>query len=215
MYSVFKLLLLLNLCFLFARPVIAATVSASQTISDGTLNLRITSDACETDVGSPSLTFGATSFSFSSQTSTATLAPTSQRLCIENPTGTATWSVTIAPSGGSTAAWSNGSYTFDFNDISNSSDGVDTDSVGGRLWWTAGGSITGLSGCATTGISIGSASAFNEGVTDALTLLSAGGSAATYCRFTYSATSANLSQTIPASQPGGAPYTVNMVITVS
>lgn len=209
LFSLFFLLLL------FPFTIFAATVNVSQTISDGTLNLRITSDACVTDVSSPSLSFSTTAFSFSSQTSTATIAPSGARLCIENPTGTPTWSVTIAPSGGVTATWSNGSASFDFNDSSNASDGADADSVGGRLWWSAGGTVSGLGSCATTGITIGSAAAFSEGVIDALTLLSAGGSAATYCRFTYTATTTNMLQTIPSSQPGGTPYTVNMVITVS
>ena len=213
----FLCIVLITLHIVFpVRLAQAATVSASQTISDGTLNLRITSDACSTDVVSPSISFSSASFSFSSQSSTAVLAPSSQRFCIENPTATPTWSVTMAPSGGSTDAWSNGTNTFDFNDASNAVDGVgDADTVGGRLWWTGGGSISGISGCSTTGVSIGSASAFNEGSTDAITLLTASGSAATYCRFTYSASSANLTQTIPASQAGGSAYTINMVVTIS
>ncbi len=194
----------------------AATVGLSQTITDGTLNIRITSDACVTNVGSPSVGFSGASFSFATQASTGILGPSAQRLCIENPTNTPTWSVTLGATDGTTAVWSNGSHAFDFNDATASAaDGGDTDSVGGQLSWTAGGTVAGLNSCATTGVTVGSAAEFEEGVTDAITLLSASGSAAPYCQYTYTTAAPNLSQSIPASQAGGAPYTLNMTITIS
>lgn len=191
----------------------ASNTTLSQTISAGTLSVDIV-DANGTTVGSPSVTFGGMSFSFSSATTTGTFGTSSEKVRLANPTGTATWSVTLAATSGATATWSDGgTNTMDFNDPAYSEDAADTDTKGGRLAVDpSGGTIAGVSGCSTSNVSLGSSSAFNEGVTNSVTLFSASASAATFCR--WDLTGVGLTQSVPASQPG-AVYTLGLTLTAS
>lgn len=195
----------------------AATIGLSQLISDNALNVSVTSDACTTTVPSPAVAFSTANFSFTPQSSSGILGASSQRICIQNPTATAAWSVTLAATDGPTALWSNGTDSFDFNDlVPLGIDGLDADSVGGQLSWTGGGSLAGLSGCSTLGLLLGLPAAFVEGVIDDITLVTAAPIVSSpYCSFTYTASAANLSQAIPGSQAAGAPYTLNMTLTIS
>lgn len=191
----------------------ASTTDLSQTINAGSLSVDIV-DASGDSVSSPSVSFSSQSFSFDSATTTATLGSSSEKIRLSNPTGTASWSVTLAATDGSTGYWSDGgSNTFDFNDSAYSGDGSDSDSRGGRLAVDpSGGTITGVSGCSTSNVSLGSSSAFDEGTTDSITLFSANSSASTFCR--WDLTGVSLSQSIPAAQ-AGATYTINMTLTAS
>lgn len=197
----------------------ANTTTLSQTINDGTLSVDIV-DNTGTTVGSPSVTFGSTTYSFSSQTTTGTLGTTSgsgERIRTFNPTGTATWSVALAATSGPTALWTSGGNTFDFNDNSGATDGPDTDTKGGQLTWTGGGTFAGVpnnTDCPITNLSIAGSTAYNEGSTDSINILTNGTSTQTYCRWDYTSTSTNLSQVIPANQAPGT-YTLGMTLTIS
>jgi len=208
--------------FLFVTGVIlnhtgilhAANVTQlSQVIDDGVLTVDIV-DANGNPVVSPSISFSSSSFSFSNATSTASLGTESEKIRLSNPTNTATWSVTLAATDGSTASWSDGgTENFDFNDELYSEDGNDTDLLGGRLAIDpSSGSLVGINGCLTADISLGSSIAFIEGVTDSATLFSASASASTYCR--WDLTSVSLVQSIPPSQEQGT-YTLDMTLTAS
>lgn len=183
----------------------------------GTLTADIV-DGSGNSVASPSAQFGNVSAQFSCQSNTGTLGVASQKIRIDNGTANGNWTLTIAATGGSTATWSNGVRTYDYNDTNGTpngcSDGVDTDSVPGRLTVDASSStITPGGSCTANGITKGASSGFTEGSVTDVTLLSASGSQ-TGCVFDL--TGVNLSQQIPGETPAHAtPYTLNMTITVT
>lgn len=202
----------LMLVFLTSLQVWAADWSQlSQTINDGTLAVDIV-DSGGSTVASPSVTFGALTYSFSTQDGTGTLGTSSERIRAYNPTSTDTWSVNLAGSA-TTATWSNGSHTYDFNDGNGYTDGTDADSVGGQMTVDpSSATITGVSGCSTSNISTGSSDSYVEGTTDNIDLMSASAGAATYCR--WDLTGVSLTQGIPAGQNPGT-YTLTMNLTIS
>lgn len=182
----------------------------SQSISDGTKSIDIVDGAGAT-VPSPSVGFGALTFSFNTQDGTGTLGTASQKIRVSNPTSTATWTASIAGSA-PTTDWTAGGNHYDFNDASIYTDGGDSDSYGGQLQVSpAGGAIAGVSGCATTNVSMGGNSAFVEGSTDSITIASGSAGAASYCRWDF--TNIGLTQKIPAAQASGS-YSVNLVLSV-
>lgn len=194
----------------------AATTDSTefqQTISAGTLDMTIRDSAGDA-VTTPAVAFPGYSFDFDPGTSTATLGTASERLQVENPTGTATWSVTIAATSGETTTWNDGgSNDFDYNDGKGVDDGSDTDTVGGKLTVDASGTtFTGLDSCATTGMSKGSLAKFEEGVVVNITLMSGTGTTPSYCRWYQ--TGVALTQSIPG-YTAGAAYTLDMTLTIS
>jgi len=170
-------------------------------------------DAGGTPVVSPSVIMTSEQVSFASETSTGTLGVTGQRVRVTNTTSNPQWSLSIAADNGSTAFWDGTSADFDFNDpTSNASDGGDSDILGGQLSIDPSvATITPEGGCTTTGITLGSSSAFSEGVTDAITLASSGGGADTSCYWDF--TDIDLSQTIPAEQIADS-YSIDMVVSI-
>ncbi len=198
--------------FLAGLQVLAADWSQlSQTINDGTLAVDIV-DSSGASVSNPSVTFGALTYSFDTQDGTGTLGTSDERIRAYNPTSTDTWTVNLAGSS-TTATWSDGSHTYDFNDGSGYTDGSDADSVGGQMTVDpSGATITGVSGCSTSNISTGSSDSYVEGTTDNIDLMSASSGAATYCR--WDLTGVNLTQGIPAGQSPGT-YTLTMNLTIS
>ena len=183
------------------------------TLSAGSLSVDIV-DSGGSSVGSPSVAMSTQEFSFALITSTGTLGSSNEKIRLTNTTATASWSLTIGATSGSTAVWTTGSVTYDFNDpTASAGDGGDGDSVGGQLTIDpAAGTITPQSGCSTTGVSFGSSSAFSEGVTNSITLATANGSAETGCYWDF--TGIGLSQDIPAEQAVGT-YTINFTLTAS
>lgn len=197
----------------------AGTSSFSQTINPGTLATDIRSNATTT-VSSPAVAMSAKTFSFSCQSggsaSTGTFGTASERIYVDNPDGADNgWTLTLAPSA-STAVWTNGGNTFDFNDSGGSgcTDGADADSVGGQMTVNpATGSITtDYSGSSTTGISLGSSASYVQGTTDSVTLVTAANTSADVWRGYF--TGFSLSQTIPAEQAATA-YTLSFVLTAT
>ena len=204
-----------------------ATISLYATYADvtytssGSLGVGIV-DGAGSPVGSPSLSMGAKQVSLDCQSgasaSTGTLGVSAQRIRVTNTTGNGNWTMSIAATSGATANWSNGTTSYDFNDPTGSPAGCgdvggDADNLAGQLTVNPSAStITPQGGCATTGITRGSSSAFNEGVTNSITLLTAV-SSQTNCY--YELTNVALSQTIPANTPAsGTAYSMNMTITV-
>jgi hypothetical protein len=76
----------------------------------------------------------------------------------------------------------------------------------------SGATITPQGGCVSTGISLGSSTAFNQGVTDSVTLATASGSTQTSCYWDF--TGVSMSQDIPARQSAGT-YTISMTLTAA
>ena len=201
----------------FAAP----TPMLNQTINAGVLSTDIL-DASQAPVASPSFNMSAQSTSFTclsgGSASTGTLGADAQRLYVIDP-GAANngWTLAMAATSGPTAVWTSGGNTFDFNDSGTAGCAdsvVDTDLVGGQLTVNplAGTITTDCTGCTATYVTKGSASAFLEGTVPSITLLNA--SAATENVWRGYLTGAGLSQTIPASTPGGT-YTLNMTLTAT
>lgn len=179
----------------------------------GSLTIDIV-DSGGTSVSSPSSDFGSIFYDFFSQQANGTLLGGSDMVRVANDTANAAWSASIAAVSGSVATWSDGSNEFDYNDpTANAQDGGDTDSVGGQMTVDPSSSnISPETGCSSTGISLGSATSFSEGVTDSISLFSASGSADTGCYWDF--IDIDVDQTIPAEQPVGTNYSIDMSLTI-
>lgn len=190
--------------FMFGAVVMAANDSdLTQVISDGTLSVDIV-DAAGATVASPGVTFPAQTFSFSSITSAATLGTASEKIRAYNPTSGETWTVAIAASNPADVWTDGGTESYDFNDNAGTTGQLSVD--------PSGSTIAGVGGCATTNVSEGISSAFDQATVDSIDLMSAAAGSDNYC--SWDQTDIDLSQFIPASQPSGT-YTINMVMTIS
>lgn len=199
--------------------VFAASTSEFQvTINSGTLSVDIadSTDSFST-VGSPSVAFSASDFSFSCSSTDGILGTATESIYVQNPDAADSgWTVSIAASD-PTDVWDSAGTDFDFNDPTTSgcADGGDTDSLAGQLTVDAsGGTLTAgdCASCATTNITLGSSNAFEEGVTDSVTLLT--GAAGSDDVGDWYLTGVDLSQTIPAEQPAASDYTLSMTLSV-
>ncbi|MBA2279150.1 hypothetical protein H0V99_01780 [Candidatus Saccharibacteria bacterium] len=200
----------------------ASNSNLTQTINAGTLATDI-KDASRVTVASPSVAMSAAAFAFTCLTGgsapTGTFGTNTQRIYVENP-GAANngWTLTLAATSGVTTLWQNGGATenYDFNDTGGSgcTDGADADSKGGQL--TVDPSVSTLtadcSSCATTNITKGSSTAYNQGTTDSVTLLTAAAASDNVGRWYL--TGVGLSQTIPSDQTPDA-YTINFTLTIT
>jgi hypothetical protein len=164
-------------------------------------------------VASPSLAMSGLVSSNVCQTATGTLGTATQKIRLNNTTGYAPWSLSLAASGGVTANWSSGTATYDFNDANGSgcSDGADADSLAGQLNVNPSAATNAAqSGCTTTGVSLASSSAFSQGSVDSITLASASTSALPGCY--WDLTGISLSQKIPPMQASGS-YNMQLTLT--
>ena len=165
-------------------------------------------------VGSPAITLSGGATSDSCLASTATLSSSSQKIRISNNTTNPAWTLSIAATAGATANWSSGTATYDYNDAAGSgcTDGADSDSLSGQLSINpSGATVTPSLYCASTGITLGSSSAFSEGTTNSVTLVTGSTGADLSCY--WDVTGINLSQTIPAFQLPGA-YSLQLTMTM-
>lgn len=168
----------------------------------GTLSVDIV-DSGGTTVASPSVAFGAAAFSFSTQTGTGTLGVAAQKIRLSNTTATPAWTLSVAATSGPTTLWTTGSITYDFNSTA----------ANGRLTVNPSiATITPQGGCSSTGISLGSSTSFNQGVTDSVTLATASGSTQTSCYWDF--TGVGMTQDIPAKQSAGT-YTISLTLTAA
>lgn len=188
-----------------------------QTINAGSLSTDIV-DSGYTTVGSPTVTMGAVTFSFTCQTATGTFGAAEQLIYIQNPDASDTgWTLDLAGSA-TTAYWDSAGTDFDFNDNTGSgcTDGADTDSLGGQM--TVDPSVATLAvgqcnSCAVTNVTKGTSSAFLEGTTDSINLLT--GAAASDDIGDWKLTGVSISQKIPLEQAAASDYTISMVLSVT
>lgn len=187
-------------------------ICGTATAPAGSLSIDIV-DAGGTTVGSPSMVMTPITVSIPFQTATGSFGTSSQKIRVTNTTQTATWTASVAASA-TTAFWDSTGTDYDFNDATASAgDGGDADSLGGRMTVDASGStITPQGGCATTGLTKGSSTGYNEGTTNSVTLVTAGGTAQLNCY--WDITGVSISQTIPPGQPAASDYDINMVLSV-
>jgi len=191
----------------------------SQDINAGTLAAEIL-DNTRATVASPSVTMSATTASFDCETSTGTLGVNTERLYASNPgASNSGFTLDLAATGGATDTWSDGSNDYDFNEPGDCTDdgASDTDSLAGQLSVdpssTTATLTTDCTSCTTTGVTQGSASAFDEGTLDSINLLNAGETSDDVWRAYL--TDIALSQSIPAEQPAGTDYNLNLTMTIT
>ena len=196
----------------------SSTTSLSQTINPGTLAVDIVNGSYVT-VGSPAVTMTAQDFSFACSSSTGTLGTATEQIYVKNPDAAdGGWTLAIAASS-PTAVWDSAGTDYDFNDPTTSGcadGGGDTDSLAGELTInaTAGTLDVGAcSSCTTTDIAKGTSDAFEEDVTNSITLLTAQGTSDDIGDWTLQGVS--LSQTIPPEQPAASDYSISLTLTVA
>ena len=196
----------------------SGTSEFSQTINVGTIATDIV-DGSYATVGSPAVTMNAVTFSFAYQTATGAFGSGTEQIYVSNPDAADNgWTLTLAPAN-TTDYWDSAGTDFDFNDDgASATDGAgtgDTDALGGQMTVDPSGATlaAGSSGSATTNITKGSSTAYDEGTTDSVTLLTAATDSADIGDWTL--TGVSISQTIPAEQPAAGDYTLSMVLTVT
>ena len=219
-FSIRKILILsLSFILILATTGIALAANTSnfqQTITAGTLSVDI-ADASYVTVGSPSVTFGSTAFSFSCQTTTGTFGTTTQQIYIQNPDAADNgFTVSLAGSA-ATAVWDSAGTDFDFNDPTTAgcTDGADADSVGGQMTVDPSGASLATGDCAacnTTNVTLGSSNSFSQAVTDSITLVTAASGSNDIGDWTVQ--DIDVSQTIPAEQPANNDYDINMTLSI-
>ncbi len=196
----------------------SGTSEFQQTIKPGTLSTDIVDDSYNS-VASPAVAMNAVTFSFSYQTATGTFGTTNEQIYVSNPDAADDgWTLTVAPAS-TTDVWDSTGTDFDFNDpgANATDDGTtDADNLGGQMTVDPSGATlaTGqCSNCSVTNITKGSSTAFVEGTTDSVTLLTAAAASDDIGDWTLQ--NVSISQTIPAEQPAASDYTLNMVLTVT
>ncbi|MFA6194352.1 MAG: hypothetical protein WC719_01225 [Patescibacteria group bacterium] len=196
----------------------SSTSEFTQAINPGTLSTDIVNGSY-VSVSSPTFSMSAVPFSFSCQASTGTFGSATQQIYVKNPDASDTgWTLTLAGSS-PTAYWDSitSSLDFDFNDSASSgcSDGADTDILKGQM--TVDPSIATLAkgacaACDTANITKGNSTAFAEGATDSVTLLTAAAGSSDIGDWTLQGVS--VSQTIPGEQPAANDYKVNLSLSI-
>lgn len=172
------------------------------TYTAGSLTVDIV-DSGGTPVASPAVTFSGAPFSWTTQQSTGTLGVASEKIRLTNTTTTPAWTLSVAATSGPTTLWSGGTYSYDFNGTATT----------GRLEVDASsGASTPEGGCSNTGVSLGSATYFNQGVTDSITIISADGTADTSCY--WDLTGVSLTQDLPARQEADT-YSLSLTLTAA
>lgn len=217
------------LCVLLAFAMGSSAFAASnptltQTITAGVLSTDIL-DASRNPVAAPAVAMSAKAFSFDCQSganaSSGTLGTNTERVYVTNPSGANNgWTLTLAATSGATSTWANGGATnkFDFNDPAGTpagcSDGGDADTQSGQMTLdpSVGTLTTDCSSCTTTGVTKGASSAFSQGVTDSLTVLSAAAGSDDVWRGYL--TGGSIKQVIPGETPADS-YTINLTLTAT
>jgi len=187
----------------------ASTPTFNQTISAGTISADIVNGSYVT-VASPTVSMDAVNFSFSAQTATGTLGTISEKIYVQNPDGADNgWTVTIAPTAGVGASWAGTGASFDFNDPTDSGETYGQMTIDASVGVGATGTCN---NCSMTGIDLGSSTAFNQGVTDSITLMT--GQAGSDDIGDWTLTGVSISQKIPKEKPAIS-YSLPMTITIA
>jgi hypothetical protein len=185
-----------------------------QEITSGTLAIDIV-DASYDSVSSPSVSMGSETFSFACNTSTGTFGSATEQIYVSNPDAADNgWTATLAGHN-ATSVWDSAGTDMDFNDEGGGgcTDGSDDDSLAGLMYVDPSGAslAQGASGNGTDGVSLGSASHFNEGTTNSITIVSSNG---TTDIGDWTVQDVSISQTIPPEQPAADDYDINMMLSV-
>lgn len=198
----------------------ADNTQLSQTIAAGTLVTEIR-DQNGAAVVSPSVPFSSVAYPFECLTGAPApdgiLGTNTERLYVDNPgAANAGWNLNVAATGGGTALWTDGGTgeQYDYNDPTTTgcTDGADADTEPGQLSIDPSGAAINAEGVATTtGLSQGSASAFDEATISSINLIAAAAGSDDYGRWYF--TDIDLTQTIPQEQAAGS-YTLGLTIDV-
>ena len=197
--------------------VLASSTSNFQyTISAGTLVVDIV-DASYVTVASPSVVLTTGTFSFTCGTATGTFGSASQVIYVKNPDAAdGGWTASLAGSA-TTAVWDSVGTDYDFNDSTGTgcTDGADVDALGGQM--TVDPSVGTLAvgqcaSCVVTNVTKGSSTAFLEGTTNSITVLT--GAIASNDIGDWKLTGVTISQKVPAEQPAASDYDISMVLSV-
>ncbi len=168
-------------------------------------------------VGSPSFSLDAIATSFTCQSTPGLLGTATQQIYVQNPDAADNgWTMTLAGAA-PTSSWTGTGGVMDFNDPTTSgcTDGGDTDAYKGQL--SVDPSVGTLAvgecaSCATTSITKGSSSAYNEGTVNSITLLTAASGSNDFGDWVF--TGVDVDQTIPAEQVAAVDYTLPMTLSV-
>ena len=193
------------------------TSNWTQTISAGSLTIDIV-DAAYAAVSSPTIAMTAYPFSFSCQAATGTFGTATEQVYVSNPDAAGNgWTASIAGTAISNI-WDSAGTDYDFNDPTSSgcTDGADAgDAVGGQMTVDPSVGAIAIGDCGacdnSTGMSLGSSDAFEEGVTDSITIYSSDGSQDIG---DWTLQGVSISNTVPAEQPAAADYDINMIVSV-
>lgn len=162
----------------------------------------------------PWVAFPTKPLTLESATVSSTLGTSSQKIRITNTSDSEVWSVSIAAENPSDL-WvgENTGFNYDFNDpTAGAEDGADPDSFGGQLVVDpSSGIVSPQPGCSSTGVSLGTASAFEEGSVDSITLISSDVTADLNCY--WDITGVSLDQIIPGEQAADN-YSLDMVVSI-
>lgn len=193
-----------------------STSTFNQTINAGSLAVDIV-DGSFVTVGSPAVTLNAVTFAFGSQTATGTFGTATEQIYITNPDAADNgWSVTVAASS-TTSTWDSAGTDFDFNDASSTVDGPDGDSFAGQMTidpsTNATTATSQCTSCTLTGISLGTATSFNEGTVDTITIVT--GASGSDDIGDWDVQNVDVSQVIPGEQPAASDYTIDMILTIA
>lgn len=211
--------LILTVSFGASGIALAADTSNFQiTINAGTLAIDIV-DAGFVTVASPTVVFGALTFSFTCQTpgASGTFGTATEQIYVTNPDAADNgWTASMAASA-TTDTWASAGTDFDFNDPTTGgcTDGADADAFGGQMTVDPSGGTLAAGACAsctTANLTLGGSSAFSEGATDSITLITAAAAADDIGDYTLQDVA--ITQTIPAEQPAAADYNIDMVLSV-
>jgi len=196
----------------------APTSSFNQTINPGTLIADIVNESY-VPVSNPSFSLEAKTFSFSCQSSAGFFGTTTKQIYVQNPDAAdGGWNLTLAASA-PTVLWTGSAGTFDFNDPSGLGcvDGPDAlDTRAGQMTVNPSAGVLTTANCASctaNNITKGSLASFNQGMVDDINILSA--AAGSDDIGAWKLTGVAISQTIPAEQPAGNDYAINLTITAT
>ena len=166
---------------------------------DGALTLDIVDDLGD-EVLDPQVIMSGITTNFQNQVSTGSLGVSTQKIRLSNTTQSNEWSVSIAATNGNTEVWSDGTDSFDYNDVTAGQLTLDPSLA--TVVRDDSGSIA--------GISLGGESSFLQGTLDSITLFSSTTAANMHH---YDLTGIQLSQFVPSVQADG-DYVLNLMITV-
>jgi hypothetical protein len=199
----------------------ASTATFYQVINPGVLSVDIVDGSLES-VTDPSIDMSELSFSFECQSSTGTFGTATEQIYVQNPFGANNgWTMTIAGSD-PTGLWQGtdgygdpASYDFNDPDTAGCADGGDSDGFAGLMTIDPSGGTVGnglCQNCGTTGVSVGSSAAFEEGSVDSITILS--GSAESDDVGDWTLQNVSIEQSIPPEQASGSDYSIELVLSV-